>query len=86
MNETAVRIAGFSDLDESKMSYWYEPAERTWYLWIPGCGLASLKHHGVIENPDKTITVTPSIKTTGHDSGKPVTRHGYLTAGIWIEC
>jgi hypothetical protein len=42
MNETAVRIAGFSDLDESKMCYWYQPG-RALMVSLDSrlCGLAN---------------------------------------------
>jgi hypothetical protein len=85
MGEQAQRIATFTDLDDSKMCYWYEPADG-WYLYLPRCGAARLALHTVVEHEDGTITVTPSILTTGHDSGTKTTRHGYLTRGVWDEC
>lgn len=57
-----------------------------WYLNIPDCGLANLGNHTVVENEDGTITVTPSILTTGYHSGERKTRHGFLTNSIWSEC
>lgn len=39
----------------------------------------------IIENPDKTITVTPSILIKGGPDMGPVW-HGYLTNGVWVEC
>ena len=52
---------------------------------MPGCGLANLTNHKVAEHEDGTITVSPSILTTGHDTGKAITKHGYLEKGVWRE-
>jgi hypothetical protein len=78
------RIAGSHELDDSELCYFEEAG--IWWLYLPGCGLANLKNHTVVENPDQTITVTPSILLTGHEAGEKTVKHGYLTAGIWREC
>lgn len=78
------RVTKFEDIDDSVFCYYQE--EGIWYLHIPGCGLANLANHRVIEHDDNTISVSPSILTTGHDSGKAVQRHGYLERGIWRDC
>ena len=84
MPETAQRIDRFEDLDDTKLSYW--KYEGIWWLYLPSCGVGNLSNHTIVENADGTITVSPSIKVTGHDSGKPMIRHGHLTNGIWTEC
>jgi hypothetical protein len=55
-----------------------------------GCGVIGLTNIGnrswnVVEHPDGTISVTPSIRILG-DKGKPDRWHGFLTKGIWKEC
>lgn len=82
MTTIAKRIKSFSELDESVMSYW-KVADGSWLLWLPGCGLAGLAGHKVEEHSDGTITVNPSIKTTGGETN--VTRHGWLTRGVWKD-
>ena len=81
--QCATRIHWLSEIDESQMSYCREAG--IWWLYVPGCGLANLSRHKVEEHEDHTISVTPSILLTGHDSGKPTQRHGYLTRGVWRE-
>ena len=52
-----------------------------WLSTTPG-------HHTVIEHPDGTISVTPSIFQHYHQGGSDCTAecwHGYLTDGVWIE-
>ena len=71
--QQAIRIEGFKDLDPTK--YCYYKHEGIWYLYMPGCGLGNLANHEVTEHEDGTITVSPSILTEGHDSGKPTTKH-----------
>lgn len=53
-----------------------------WYGCCPNGAFANLSAHTVVENPDKTISVTPSILCTDHK----VSWHGYLTDGVWKEC
>ncbi len=86
MNETtAKRISGFDECDETVMSYWKVEGDG-WYLNLPGCGLATLRAHKIVEHENGTITAEPSILTHGHNNGVPVTRHGYLVCGVWNEC
>lgn len=82
--EQAIRISGYENLDESKICYWM--TDHGWLINLPGCGIGGLAKHSVVEHEDGTITVTPSILTTGYASGHEVTRHGFLTKGIWREC
>jgi hypothetical protein len=83
MEEQTVRIKGYAELIHDKICYYKH--DDIWYLYLPKCGLGNLKAHDIIENPDGTISVTPSILVTGHDEGKPMQRHGYLTNGVWKE-
>lgn len=59
-----------------------------WFGCVPGSGdkfalfHANLANHEVIEHPDGTITVSPSILVTSHRGQW----HGYLRAGEWEEC
>ena len=80
----ARRIEKHEDLDDTE--YCYYKSDGQWYLYMPGCGLAGLRNHTVVEHDDGTITVTPSILTTGHESGKSVEKHGFLEKGIWRDC
>ena len=78
--------------------YWYDPKRNGWYAACPtpkdsdgliAC-LAFLFRHNVEENPDGTITVTPSILVSAEGSTAPKAwkdehyYHGWLTAGEWI--
>lgn len=85
MEEEAVRVTSFADVQTDKICYWYDTEHEVWYVYFPRCGAGSLRNHKVTENSDGTITVTPSILTTAHDEGVARTRHGYLTAGKWRE-
>jgi len=85
MEQVALRVDRHNEIVQDKMCYWKNVEADSWYLYIPRCGVGSLKAHTVIENQDGTITVTPSIEVVGHDNGKPVKRHGYLTNGKWKE-
>lgn len=87
------RISGYSELDTKSICYWRakngedgHSGEDVWLLYIPKCGLGNLKNHSVTEHEDGTITVTPSILVTGHDSGATTEVHGYLTRGVWRDC
>lgn len=60
----------------------YGVFEGKWYACTPNGLLANLGNHSVSENPDGTISVTPSILVRGHDKEW----HGYLTDGEWREC
>jgi len=64
--------------------YEYTKFRGTWYAMTPNGMLSNLSGHAVMENGDRTITVTPSIRVTGADeSGNGITWHGYLTLGVW---
>lgn len=64
--------------------YGLDPDNGEWWAVPPKTGypMGRLTSHTVVENPDGTITVTPSILVEGH--GDRVW-HGYLTNGEWIE-
>lgn len=90
MPEQAHRISGFADLAtpdaedgemDPRICYWKDD-QGTWLLYLPGCGLGSLKGHTVEEHEDGTITASPSVLMT---AGKK-TRHGFLRRGMWEEC
>jgi len=93
VTEQAKRIAGFDELDDSQMCYWFDKDEGFWYLYLPYCGLANLSNHQVTEHEDGTITVSPSILLYSHGSWdeekqmrvETKQRHGYLERGIWKE-
>lgn len=57
--------------------YWKDEESGEWYIHFPttdGHGLlGGLANHKVEEHEDGTISVTPSILTTGHNGE----RHGY---------
>lgn len=53
-----------------------------WMCRPPGSHMGSLANHEVTENPDGTITVSPSILI---DDGR-TKWHGYLIAGEWRKC
>lgn len=55
-----------------------------WWIRLPrpGFSMGRLTDHQVTENPDGTITVSPSILLEG-SNGK--TWHGYLERGAWRE-
>jgi len=84
MKEVAQRIGCMADLDEHQVCYWKDDCG--WWLYLPRCGAAVLRQHAVVENADGSITVTPSIRMTGHSNGEARVRHGYLTRGVWNEC
>jgi hypothetical protein len=85
MDVIATRIENFGELTEGEMSYW-KATDGNWYLYLPGCGIGNLGGHDVIEHQDGTITAHPSILVTGHESGTPTQKHGYLTCGVWRDC
>lgn len=53
-----------------------------WYAAVPNGLLANLANHKVVEHQDGTITVSPSILVSNHESSW----HGYLEKGVWREC
>jgi len=58
----------------------------TWWLKTPNGMMGRLNPaiHKIIENPNNTITVSPSILVTVPDQA--MSWHGYLENGIWREC
>lgn len=67
----------------NKGEYAKDERDGIWYFKAPNAdGIGSLANHTVIENKNKTITVTPSIISTDGNNQW----HGYLTNGIWKEC
>lgn len=90
MEQKAKRIKNESEIETDKICYWKSDEDGylkdVWIIYFPSCGAGNLLRHKVIENSDGTITVTPSILTTGHHEGKPTAVHGYLTNGIWRDC
>jgi hypothetical protein len=77
------RIDDYVEIDDTEICYWKESG--IWWLYLPGCGIANLANHTVVEHENKTITVSPSILLTGHDAGKPVTKHGMFERGVWKD-
>ena len=63
---------------------------KAWLCITPNGIHGNLRLHAITENPDGTITVSPSILCKGHDGkigpGLNVEYHGYLRAGVWSEC
>jgi hypothetical protein len=54
-----------------------------WWGCTPNGLLGNLSNHDVVEHPDGTISVSPSILVT---DGKDATKwHGYLEFGVWRE-
>lgn len=72
-----------ADLNTGELCCWKNQGR--WMLYIPSCGAGNLTLHTVVENPDGTITVTPSILNKGHHNGEPTEVHGYITNGIWRD-
>lgn len=83
---------GFQLLQPCQYGKW---TDGTWYGCTPngeGCNLAA---HKVVEHPDGSITVTPSIevsilvgpppKQPPDTRQKKVLWHGFLTHGVWSD-
>lgn len=69
--------------------YGFQEKDKTWYGRVPidDVGYGNLHNHTIVENPDATITVTPSILIFNHvDTGDKTIWHGFLTNGEWREC
>jgi hypothetical protein len=81
MDSQGIRVRDGVRLDLSRVCYWDKDGE--WFLYLPGCGIGSLREHEVVEHEDGTITVQPSILMTGHNQGQETTVHGYLERGVW---
>lgn len=84
MSKGAIRIKGFSELENDKICYY--KTTKGWMLYFPKCGLGNLAQHDVTEHEDGTITVSPSILIEGHDNGEKTQIHGYLKKGVWEDC
>lgn len=69
------------EYDPQAFDYW-RTASGTWYLNVPGVGLANLAKHQVCEHPDQTISVTPSIRVW---RSATIERHGYFERGHWRD-
>lgn len=58
-----------------------------WWARPPGTEeghVANLSNHEVIESPDRSITVKPSIRLSTTKAGELVELyHGFLTDGVW---
>lgn len=84
-SEQAKRVRNYDDRDKTAICYWRHEIGN-WYINFPtadGNGLlGNLANHTIEEHEDGTISVSPSILTTGHNDQ----RHGYLTKGTWNEC
>lgn len=91
MSETAIRVRGYADRSKTAPSFW-KLSDGTWNIFLPDDRmqpewsgmLGALGNHKVEEHSDGTITVIPSILIT--DGCTKLTRHGYLTNGVWSEC
>lgn len=55
-----------------------------WYACCPDGKLANLSRHDVLEHPDGTITVEPSILVQQRGDTPPQW-HGYLERGVWRQ-
>lgn len=60
--------------------YWL--ADGCWFGCTPNGLVANLSHHDVVEHPDRTITVLPSILCSQPDGP---TWHGFLERGVWQQ-
>jgi len=54
-----------------------------WHAKTPNGYGCNLEGHGVLENPNGTITVTPSIRVS---VGERELWHGHLVNGEWKPC
>jgi streptogramin lyase len=61
-------------------------ADGTFWFRTPNgmMGRLNPKIHSIVEHPDNTISVSPSILMTVPDGA--MSWHGYLEKGIWREC
>jgi hypothetical protein len=86
MSEQAKRVLDYEAALAETCSCYYRNEVHGWYLLladpIAGTLLAWLANHDVVEHEDGSISATPSIKVSDYR----VTRHGYLTRGVWTEC
>lgn len=53
--------------------------EATWYIACPECGgRASLASHQITENPDGTLTISPSLLCPGNYPPQRCTAHYFI--------
>lgn len=76
----AIHVGSYLSRSEDQICYFKE--QGIWYIHFPEGLLGNLSAHTVVENPDSTISVSPSILVNGHLA----TRHGYLENSIWRDC
>lgn len=93
-----MKIKGFrKDNPESRIpepGQYGKDVSGNWFGMTPTGMLANLQRHQVIEHPDGTITVSPSILVTtspekqedGNTKEGKQKWHGHLNAGMWEEC
>ena len=74
-----------TDETDETITYGKHEGTNVWWIYLPGCGRGNLRNHKIEEHEDGTITVSPSIRMTGHKDGKPMERHGFLVRGRWHE-
>lgn len=69
--------AGDFDLNEGEYG---RGRDGFWYVRPPGVSMSCrITKHAVVEHPDATITVSPSILL----ADGPERFHGYLERGVW---
>lgn len=84
----ATTIGKRHDLEEDEyaleMGEYGKNPEGLWFCRVPaeGFGTGGLGKHTITEHEDGTITVSPSILSTGHNDRQ---WHGYLERGVWRE-
>lgn len=83
--------------DGSPLPDWVKKHYPCWIVETPNGHGGSLANHTIVEHPDGTITVSPSIlifilEGPPPPPGQPDTRprkelyHGYLEKGVWRDC
>ena len=81
-----IEASQIATIPDETIAYWKDgDSSRAWWIYLPGCGAGNLPNHKIEEHEDGTITVSPSIRMTGHKDGKPMERHGFLVRGRWHE-
>lgn len=80
---TGRRLPDESDWSSENRPGDYWKRKGGWYALTPNELLANLRKHDVTEEPDGTITVSPSIFV---NQGQPVSWHGFLERGVWRSC
>lgn len=80
---TGRRLPDESDWSSDMQPGTYWKRKGRWFALTPNELLADLSKHSVTEEPDGTITVSPSILV---NRDMPVSWHGYLERGVWRSC